>query len=133
LKQRGPKCEKKKFSGGLKNGSKCSLWSSYFINDSILVPQYFKILIRVQKFIFQFLIWERREKAARIWLMRESRLTPILAMKNINFGVNRFHSTRRFYLRSSFPFILPEIVDQTLRNFLFLGWFWFFDLFFRVI
>jgi hypothetical protein len=36
-----------KIGGSLKIGSKGSLWSSYFSNDKLLVPQYFKKSISI--------------------------------------------------------------------------------------
>jgi hypothetical protein len=46
LKEGGPEW-KRKIDGSLKIGSKSSLWSSYFSNDKLLVPQYFKKSISI--------------------------------------------------------------------------------------
>ena len=71
------------------------------------------------------MVWERREKVVEFqWYRKKSRLTPILTMKKINFGINNFHSTRGVYPRCSFSFTFPEMTDISSRMFLVLGWFW---------
>lgn len=73
-----------KNEGNLKNIMKSSLQSSYFLNNKFLVPQYFKMLIVIQKNLFFLFFSYYFERGKRKWLdsnyIKTSLLTLILVL-----------------------------------------------------
>jgi hypothetical protein len=74
-------------------------------------------------FIFKFLVLESRESLDSNDRERKSVLTPILTIKMVDFGVNRFHFMIEVPFRCFYTFKLPKKPNLSSGRVLVLSWF----------